>query len=440
MSVSQGQRAAATDGRQIGTRPSGSVARLVRSAAGNSLAVLGAQAITFLSMTLIARLYGASAVGIQGMVLAVSSVAVALLSFNFANAICIARSDGQALNLARLALAGPTLGLAAAALVALALAPSRSDLSALLMSGAVNLWSIALLAVVTQISFRRRSIGLRSAALLASALLVAALRIGLGQLHATGLVLIGTASLGNIASAALMWWAGARTPLGRFVGGARPASLRHTARRFADFPRYTMPHSLLRYGIMAMPPVAIGAWAGTAAAGQYALAASAVSGPLLLVADAFGDAISRPIAQQFAHDRAGALHAATRLSLVAAAVAAVPLALLLLFPRPLFAIAFGPGWDEAAAIASLLVLWNAAMLVTRPLIVMVPLLGLQRTMFRVEVAGAALRLVSFPALLLGLHSLRLAIAAFALIGTAQTLLLAARVLRPGRTTRAASLS
>lgn len=393
---------------------------LLRSILGNGAGVLSAQLISFLSMTLVGRWYAPSDVGGLGIALAVVTLVSPLATLNFANAICIARTQAAALNLARLSMLS-TLTLTVIALLALLTYGGKNWLESLAIIGVLS--SAGVLATVTQLSFRQRLIRLRAMALVGSALVVATLRLVGGLTHPSGLFLIGAAFVGNLV--AIFWmvrFGSAVSP--KRVLTCRLKYLRITAKEYIDFPRYTLPHSLLRYAIVAMPPIALGAYFDRGVAGQYALAASVISGPILMTSDALGDAITRPLARAFHAKSTHALAMVKRLTVQATALAALPVITLWIASDPLFVTFFGEQWHQAAQFAKWLALWGGAMLATRPLTCLIPILGLQRRLLEIEVASAAMRLAVFAGAIFVTGQPLFAISSFAIMGAVQSFVVA----------------
>ncbi|WP_147416750.1 MATE family efflux transporter [Sphingomonas edaphi] len=406
-------------------RRSGST--LLMSIAANGFGVVIAQAISLVSMAFVGRWYSPSDLGVLGMTVGAVAILSPIATMTYANAICVARNEADSLNLARLAFIGTLTVTVIGIVTSFLFFINGIDGWINAVMGTLLLFSTATLGIITQTTFRKRFIRLRSVALIGSALTVAGLRIIGGIASPSGIMLIGAVVVGNVSAGFIM---ASRYPgilAGRFLRGVRRRSLFRTARRYQDFPYYTAPHSLLRYGILAYPPLALGWLADEHVAGQYTLAASVISGPILMIADALGDAVTRPFAQALDKDQATAVAAVRRLTVQASILAAIPVLLLWAASSFLFSTVFGPAWSDAAQFAKWLALWGGAMLASRPLMCLIPVVGLQQALLRVEIITAVLRIVFFTVALLFFNSPLLAIIVFSVLGLLQSITMSFKV-------------
>ena len=395
---------------------------LIGAASGNSLGMLVAQAIALGSMIYVARLFTPADLGLLGTVMALVAVLAPLATLSFANGIPVAANRGRAIILSWLSLVGALAMMVALGLLAVVGSAIGVWQGGELLLVALGVPMMALNSVATQFSLRLGLIGVRAAAVIFGALIVAAVRLftGLAEMDGTALVLAAYAGL-LVTSAVLLLFGTGFNPLEqrRFLSIARA---RKTASLFRQFPYYSTPHALLRYGSLALPPLALGQFIGPDLAGQYTLAATAVAGPLLVVADAVGSAIVAPLSAEFRRDAGAALAHARKLTAIFLAVV-VPAAILAWMILPwLFGLGFGEGWEVAADFSRWLLLWAAAMLVTRP---MVSLLAVRQRLdgsFRIEMLLSLLRLSGLAAGLFLFDDVTLAIALFALAGVLGSLL------------------
>lgn len=406
-------------------------APIVRAILGNGVGVVGAQLISFASMAAVARLYAPADLGHLGLFMSLIAVLTPLGTLSYPNAICYAPSRGHSIAVAVLGLIG-ALALSLLICVLGGVASILGTQSAVFAQSAVlglGIVASALMAISTQLTFRARLIRIRSTVLVAVAAVVALVRLIIGWYAPSSIGLVGSAILGFLLTSFLLLGFGLRVNLPRLARVLAKAPLRHCARHYENFPRYSMPHALVRYGTIAAPTVVFGAVSGPALAGQYTLAAAVVSAPLLMIADAVGDAIARPLAQRAEINRREALRLALRLSGALGALLVPVLLLFLMDPQWVIRVAFGSGWELSGDFARLLLLWTSGMLITRPLICLVPVMSMQNLLLRNELWFGVLRTAGLFSGLLLLDSSFLAVAGFALPGVALSLINALQVVR-----------
>ena len=321
---------------------------------------LGSQAVTFLSLPVISRLYTPDAYGGWALFLSYGLVIGSIATLRYELAVVLPRTDRQA----AVVLAA---GVAASLAFAILTVPLLPLAAALLFSGegsqsraaASVLWTLPLLVLAIagyQLArawcTRRAAFGTYSLGQFLMPTLTAGGQIAMaliGVSSAKGL--IAGSLLGYGVAALVMWSQVLRRNAGVIIGGFRLSRLLPVACRYRNYPLYMTPYTLLSTvrdrGIYFL----LGAFASDAATGHYALAQRFTNIPNSLVSGAV-----RPVFFQFAARRP--------LETLGPMVAAIIAALLLLtvpnlvvfvfHAEAIVTLLFGAQWVDAAPFAMLL--------------------------------------------------------------------------------------
>ena len=351
------------------------------------------QVLMVASLPLLARLYDPSAFGQLGAVMAVVSMAVAVVHGRYHLAIPVARNDEEARDLLMLALLASTalaVPFAAATLLAFGSA-EIAFLPALALAAALT-WLGALIDVLAFWRSRRKLFAKSAALDAARAATTVAAQFLLVPLGALGLVL-GTST--GAALAAALALRDARTAFRR----TSIASLRAVATRYRAYPLLGVPQGWLASASRNLFPLLLVKYAGAAVAGQYWLAYRLLLAPVSLVGQAYRQ-VALPL---FARGTAEAnRRACVQHTIALVALALVPATLLVLHGPSLFAVLLGAEWVDAGTIAGWLALGLAADACKIPATVLAQRDGRQRELLLWELAVAALRYAAaFPVLVQG---------------------------------------
>ena len=220
-------------------------------------------------------------------------------------------------------------------------------------------------------------------------------QVGFGLLQAGPWGLMGGATLGAAAAAALQ----ARpAPAGGWRGLLREQPLRDVATRHRDFPLLNTPHAFAGALQDTLALVILTAWLGAPAAGVWALALRYLKAPASLVGGSLSQALYPRLTQAASLAEGRAL---VRRNLLLLAALAVPLLLLLLALGPwLFATVFGPEWREAGELARSLAPYVALHFVASPLSVVMMAWGAQAWGLKLALVGQVMFVAGLAA---GLH-------------------------------------
>lgn len=238
-------------------------------------------------------------------------------------------------------------------------------------------------------AIRHGSFGLVAGSNLLKALTTAVSQISFG---------VAGLAAGGLISGNFLGQAAANTRLARPVVSElrhhRPSlrDMRSAAREYAQFPKHTMPATLVNAGFVSGTPLAVGWLFGTVTLGFWSIANSFVYLPSLLVSQAVGQAYYRKaVAVRYSKQQAKRLFDITVVSL--AGLSAVPFAAMALVAPSLFSWVFGDEWRVAGEYAQVMIpaLWVRFVAAT------VSTTALAHSANRVQVVTAALQIVALVA-------------------------------------------
>jgi O-antigen/teichoic acid export membrane protein len=220
-------------------------------------------------------------------------------------------------------------------------------------------------------------------------------QVGFGLLQAGPWGLMGGATLGAAAAAALQ----ARpAPQGGWRGLLAPQPLADVARRHRDFPLLNTPHAFAGALQDTLALAVLTAWLGAPAAGAWALALRYLKAPASLVGGSLSQALYPRLTQAASLAEGRAL---VRKNLLLLSALALPLMLVLLAFGPwLFATVFGPEWREAGELARSLAPYVALHFIASPLSVVMMAWGAQGWGLKLALVGQVMFVAGLAA---GLH-------------------------------------
>lgn len=220
----------------------------------------------------------------------------------------------------------------------------------------------------------------------------ALVQVGLGLLQAGPWGLIGGATLGAAAAAALQ---AQPAPQGGWRGLLKPQPLRQMARKHRDFPLLNTPHAFAGALQDTLAIALLTAWLGAPEAGAWALALRYLKAPASLVGGSLSQALYPQLARAASLIEARAL---VRRNLLLLAALALPLMLVLLAFGPwLFATVFGTEWRGAGELARSLAPYVALHFIAAPLSVVLMAWGAQAWGLKLALVGQALFITGLAA-------------------------------------------
>ena len=359
-----------------------------------------AQLIALAATPLATRLYGPDAFGVMGAFMAVVAVLAPVAALTYPTAIVVQPDDRRAVQVAQLSiiLATASAMLVAAFVVLGPFATWTAKLPGTVATGALLLTTAVFFSVTRDVGLqwiiRKQQFGLMSKAAVIQATLVHGAKLLVGLVAATGGALITIVALGPLIHSALLV-AGARRDSRTWPSNA-PASrpsfsvLREAAVLNRDFPRFRAPHLLINRLSQSLPVIMLVSLFGSVEAGYFTAALTLMMAPVALLGKSVEDALYPRVAAMVQQARSPSA-AIWRSTLVLAAVAFVPFAVLAVWSQSLFPLLLGREWTGAGTYASWLSFWIFFLLIGRPSIAAIAPLGLQGQALAISIASLILR-------------------------------------------------
>lgn len=313
------------------------------------------QALALVISPLITRLYSPSDLGALAIFASVVTMTAIVAAGRYDLAIVLPKRDSLAANLVAVSI---SLTIASAALVTSAAviaqrAGAFGDLLAPLANWVFMLFPAIVMVAGAQVFYyysnRVGDYGGMALSRVAQSVAMAGMRVGLG--------FMGTGKAGLFASF-LVGQAVAGTILARSVGrqvlsSVRWRRMRLAAYRYRNLSKHLTISHLVGAVTTQLPSLVIAGRFGAHDLGLYALAFAIVAAPTQLVANAVGDVFRQQAAKAYAQrGRFDDLYLRTLASM--SILAPVPFAILYFFAPKIFVIVFGPEWNAAGDIASIL--------------------------------------------------------------------------------------
>ena len=360
----------------------------------------GAQAITMAFMPVITRIYGPEAYGVLGTFLSVTLMLIPIAALTYPIAIVLPRRDDDARGLVRLSL---VIAVLLAALTALLLKTyggwlvEKADVATIepyLMLIPLVMLSGAALEIAQQWLFRTQRFRITASVAVGNSLLFNSVRTLAGLIQSSAVVLVCTTALQQALHASMlglaMWRAKAHDG-GTEKTEQAPSRLVDLARRHSDFPLFRAPVMLINAVSQHMPTLVLAIYFGPAAAGFFALGKQVLSMPTNLIGKSVGD-VYYPRITRAVHDGEAITAMLVKATTALALIGLVPFALVIVAGPMLFAWVFGDQWHVAGEFARWLALAEFFIFISRPCVVAVPPLALQKRFLLFEIVSTSLRI------------------------------------------------
>lgn len=372
--------------------------RFIRNVAVVGGGIAAAQALTLAFTPFLTRLYGPEAFGVSAAFAAVMNIITPLATLGYANAIVIPESDTDAAAVARLSI---FCGLILAPLSLLAVHFGRPWLAIwtgleqapyMLYFIPLSLLISALLSVANQAAIREGLFKAKARAYVESTLGTNLGKLGGGLIAPSGLLLIILTQVGSILNIVMQLVRVPRHGILKPSNWFGFAGVRDAAWVQRDFALYRMPQSIIRAVSMGLPVIALTAFFGPAAAGQYSLTLLLLGAPVMLLGDSVGDVFYPKITRAITDQRPDAK------ALIIKAIAALMVAglmafsVIVIFGNEILPWCFGAEWSRAGEYSQWVALWMIAMLAARPAVAAMPALKMQGVLLIYELVVTGVRI------------------------------------------------
>ena len=158
--------------------------------------------------------------------------------------------------------------------------------------------------------------------------------------------------------------------------------LKHVAKKYKDFPLYTIFPSFLDTASLQAPVFLIGEYYAEQELGFYGLTFMAIAGPLSIIGVSFKDVFYQKVTEMYNNKEYLKVKKIFKSSALSLLLIGIPiLVVLAIFGEPLFKFIFGSNWGESGKYASILVASFIIKLVVSPLAVIFNVLNKLKTLF-----------------------------------------------------------
>lgn len=372
---------------------------LLRSIAIVASGTALAQAITFLFMPLIARLYGPEAFGVQSVFMSFAGILTSIAALTLPMAIVLPQRDEEAYGLAKLSVG---IALFVSIFTAIILYLFGEKILELTDSQVIAdylfflppfMFLSALSATLAQWLIRKQKFRATAHLGALQALGLNSLKTAAGVFQPTALFLVLANTLGTLLQTLLYLLVLRGESWERAHLAATRVSITRLARAYSDFPLMRAPQVLLNAASTSIPLILLSSSFGPTAAGLYSIAMSALGVPSTLI----GNAVSQVFYPKFncavaaGHDGRNMLVRTT----AAMALAGLPIFGVAAMVSPsLFRLVFGAEWEMAGEYARWLSLWLFFAFINRPSVAALPVLKLQGFFLGFEVVSFITRIVA----------------------------------------------
>lgn len=168
--------------------------------------------------------------------------------------------------------------------------------------------------------------------------------------------------------------------------------LSYVAKKYIQFPKYSMPHALLNTLSSNLPIFLIPLFYGSSVLGFYAFGLKIVQAPLGLVSNAVFNVLGQKMAATYANN--GDLKSIVRPVLKKLILLSMLLLPAFFFIDDIFSIAFGPSWRVAGDYIQILSPWLFFIFISAPFATLPLIYNQQRKAYYIEIVGFISRVAS----------------------------------------------
>lgn len=382
-----------------------------------------AQIITFSFMPIVTRIYGPEPIGVLGVFSAVVAILGPLAALTYPIAIVLPESNKKARSLVKLSLLITTIFGVVISIVFILFSSQIINLFKLeAMSTFVYLLPVfifftGLSQVMEQWLIRTKNFKLKAKTAVFQSVFMNVSKVGIGFLKPLSIVLIVIQTAGVLFSALLMFVLSDKT----IINTNEEKSLndiKRVAVENKDFPLYRAPQVFINAVSQGLPVLLFASLFGPAVAGFYSLGRQALNTPVQLLGTAVQD-VFYPKVNELAKEKKKITPIIVKAVLGLFAIGIIPFGTIIIFGPWIFSFIFGNEWFTSGEYARWIALVSLFMLITRPIIVTIPVLKIQGKFLFIEIIGTVGKV---GAIFIGVYYFDQAIYAVALFSIASILM------------------
>jgi lipopolysaccharide exporter len=354
-----------------------------------------AQAIPFLVLPLLSRLYTPAEFGWFGVYYAIAQVISVFITGRYELSILLPDTKREANHLARLA---ELLTLAAGGVSLLIVLLFHQQISTLfsiqpvatmLMLLPVSIISLALLQIYAYRHNRDKNYNIISSGKIIYSIVLAISQITLGYLGYTVSGLIIGSVIAVLAHALILrLW---RASIFREDVAYSRQLMKELGTTYIDFPRHNAPHALANSISVQIPIILINRFLTEAIAGLYFMAFRIVQAPVILISSSIGQVYSQTVSEMYRSG--GNIYSFTvKIYAVLTLISFVPFTILALWGPEIFTFVLGSDWTEAGRYARIFSPAFFLVFIVSPTIFLTALLNKQKKAFQFELIFIVIRI------------------------------------------------
>lgn len=349
---------------------------------------VGAQAIGFLLMPVISRLYTSADYGVYGAFMSVLGVVGAIATLQYNQAVVLPKKDDDSFNLLIVSCVC-ALGVAVGSGLLLILSPWLSEQLIKLPSRWVGVvFGLVVLANGLHLAFQAWCIRVKafhrtSLSHVIRSLASTSIWVLLGFWGAGTWGLIAGSVIGALLSLVNLYGV-VRHHARQLTGYGSLPRIKELAFEYRDFPYYSAPQNMMNALSQGLPVLLLAYFYDVRVAGAYAFGNKMLGVPLNIIREALRQVLFQRASE--IHNNQGNLQ---QLFLKTTgglfAIVLIPAAIMMVWAPQLFALVFGAEWQVAGEYARWLILWHAVAFCNVPAVLFARILRQQRNLLLYEI-------------------------------------------------------
>ena len=360
---------------------------------------VAAQGIAVLAAPILTRLYDPTMFGFLGLFSSVAALCAAVATFRYDMAIVLPKEDHEAGDLVVISGAA-TILVAFASLIIISLFNAKiaslldsPELAPFLFLVPLFVFFSGCNQIFQSWGTRRKWFKLLSVVSVVTATTTVTVKLlgGILDTGANGLII--SVIVGQLAGTmwmALKVW---QNDGKLILGDIKKENIKQFALKYYKFPKYSAPKILFNSISQQIPPLLFAGFFGPAVVGWYWFSKRLLNTPINLV----GESVRRVFYQKASekYNKGEDLYQAfLKATFILAAIASIPMLIIIVLGGHLFGFVFGEQWVEAGRYSQWLVVWLFFAFINRPSVAMLYVLGLQAFSLKLNVIFTVIRLIA----------------------------------------------
>ncbi|WP_101842478.1 lipopolysaccharide biosynthesis protein [Halobacillus sp. Marseille-P3879] len=342
-----------------------------------------AQAITFLLLPLVTRLYGPDAYGLMSSFIAIVAILTPIAALTLPLAIVLPKEEREAISIIRVSL---MINLLLFIIFLFTIHFLYESIIEILNAEKIGqyiyllpfvIFLAGLFQIMRQWLIRNKQFKVISQVAILQPIFTYGGMVSMGVVYPIAPILIIFSSLRDAFATLLMYKkvknkSSIRIKLEKFS-----LTLGETLKKYKDFPQFRAPEAFISSISQNLPVLLLSTFMGPAGAGYYTLALTALSLPAKFLGTAVGDVFYPRVAEGFnKNENLNSLLLKATLALLA--VGALPFGLIIVTGPWIFTLIFGEEWVVAGEYSKWIAIMSFFMFISRPTIKVLPVIGAQK--------------------------------------------------------------